>query len=166
MVKKVREGGCGTMTGKISYPFLLILLEAKLLCSVSQSYIICVHTLMCNPQCCQHLGNMFFTLTAKGIMPLGWLLYPSCCQHFIMDFPKGSCYQHNYSHFTEDITATESLPIFWKISHVNYRFSSGVHWSIYSKPFTLLFRTTLLKTYFKAHFKSCWLKSLSIWLSD
>lgn len=53
-----------------------------------------------------------------------------------------------------------------EISHMNYIFSSGIHLSIYISPFTLLSRTTLLKTYFKAHFKSCWLKSMPVWLSE
>lgn len=152
VAKNVREGSHGTTTSKISYPFFLIHPEARLPHPVSHSSHVFVS--LRNSQCRQHLRSTSLTLTAKGIMSLGRLLHASCFQHCIMDFPKGLCYQYNYSHFTEDITAAESLPVFSEISHVNYIFSSGIHLSIYLSPFTLLSRTTLLKTYFKAHFKS------------
>lgn len=58
VAKNVREGNAGMTTGKISYPFFPVLLEAKLPCSVSHSYFIYVHSLTCNPQCCWHLGSM------------------------------------------------------------------------------------------------------------
>lgn len=153
VAKNVREGSHGTTTGKISYPFFLIHLEARLPHSVSHSYI-CVLISLCHPQCCWHLGSTSFSLTAKGTVSLGRLLCACCFQHYIMDFLNGLCYQCNYSHFRKDITAVESLPVFSDISHVNYTFSSGIHLSIYVSAFTLLSRTTLLKTYFKAHFKS------------
>lgn len=144
VVKNVSEGSHGTMTGKISYPFLKT--DSLALCLTPISY---VFISLCNLQCCRHLGSTSFSLTAKGIMSLGRLLYASCFQHYIMDFPKGLWYQYNYSHFREDITAAESLPVFSEISHVNCIFSSGIHLSIYLSPFTLLSRTTLLKAYFK-----------------
>lgn len=126
----------------------------------------CVATSLCNPQGCWHLGSTSFSLRAKGTMSLGRLLCASCFQHYIKDFPKGLCYQYNYSHFRKDITAAESLPVCSDIPHVNYTFNSGIHLSIYLRPFTLLSMNTLLKTYFKAHFKSSWLKSMPIWFFE
>lgn len=164
VAKNAREGSHGTLLAKFhTLSFWYIFGQAPSPC-VSLLYF------MCSYPCAIHSGagtlGTSFSLAAKGVMSLGRLLHASCFQHYSMDFPKGLCYQYNYSHFRGDITAAESLPVFLGIPHVNYIFTSGMHLSIYLSSFTLLSRTTLLKTYFKAHFKSSWLKSMPIWLFE
>lgn len=139
--KNDREGNHGT-AGKISYPVFPTHLKARLPCPVSHSCICCVH-IPVQSAMLPTLREQPFTLAAKGILSLGRLLCASCFQRCILNFQKGLCYQYNYSHFTEDITAAESLPVFSEISHVNYIFTPGIHLSIYLSPFRLLSGTTL-----------------------